>query len=75
VGLLNGLKYSALDLYGYANSGASVNTTFLGTLALTQGGELFFTAAAIPEPSTYGMILGAAALGFVMIRRRKQVLA
>jgi hypothetical protein len=76
-GLLNGLSYSALDLYGYENNGASVDTTFLGTLELTTGGELFFTSAvsAIPEPSTYAMILGVAALGFVMIRRRQQVAA
>jgi hypothetical protein len=47
----------------------------LGTFTLGSNGTLTFSVAAIPEPSTYAMILGAAALGFVMIRRRKQVLA
>jgi len=46
----------------------------LGTFTLSGTGDLSFTAAAIPEPSTYAMILGVAALGFVMLRRR-QVLA
>ena len=49
--------------------------TLLGTFSILGNGAVEFTVAAIPEPSTYGMILGAAALGFVMIRRRKQVLA
>jgi hypothetical protein len=67
------LNYSALDLYQATGAAGSVSEQFLGTLALTTGGEVFFTA--VPEPSTYAMILGAAALGFVMMRRRKQVLA
>lgn len=73
-GLLNGLSYSAVDLYSFTNAGAGVNSTFLGTLALTSGGELFFVSAvsAIPEPTTYAMILGVATLGFAAIRRRKQ---
>jgi hypothetical protein len=51
--------------------------SYLGTFDLSSTGELSFTAAgsAIPEPSTYAMVLGAAALGFVMMRRRQQVLA
>ena len=72
-GLLNGKTYSVLDLYEYTNSGSTVTATLLGNLELTTGGELFFTA--IPEPSTYTMILGVFALGFVMLRRRHQVTA
>jgi len=46
----------------------------LGTFTLNAtSGMLTFTA--IPEPSTYAIILGVAALGFVMLRRRQQVLA
>ncbi len=45
----------------------------LGTFTLNSSGVLTFTA--IPEPSTYAMILGVFALGFVMLRRRAQVLA
>jgi len=73
-GALNGLTYSALDLYQATGAAGSVSEQLLGTLALTTGGEVFFTSA-IPEPSTYAMILGAAALGFVMLRRRQQVAA
>jgi hypothetical protein len=73
-GVLSGLNYSALDLYEASGVSGAVQNQFLGTLALTTGGEVFFTSA-IPEPSTYAMILGAAALGFVMLRRRQQVLA
>jgi hypothetical protein len=69
-------NFTAEDLY----SVVAGNSTFLGTFALYTAadsthavGELTFTA--IPEPSTYAMILGVAALGFVMLRRRQQVLA
>ena len=41
----------------------------LGTLTLSSSGMTF---TAIPEPSTYAMILGVFALGFVMLRRRAQ---
>ena len=47
----------------------------LGTFTLSSSGLTFTAASAIPEPSTYAMILGAAALGFVMMRRRQQILA
>ena len=46
--------------------------TLLGTFNLDSTG-LTFTVSAIPEPSTYAAILGIATLGFVAIRRRKQV--
>jgi hypothetical protein len=52
----------------------SGNGIDLGTFTLnTSTGILTFTA--IPEPSTYAMILGVFALGFVMLRRRQQVTA
>jgi len=73
-GVLSGLTYSALDLYGFTGALGDVTNTFLGTLALTSGGDVYFTAAfqAIPEPSTYAAILGVVTLGFAAIRRRKQ---
>jgi hypothetical protein len=76
-GLLNGKTYSAIDLYSFTGPSGNVTDTFLGTLELTTGGEVYFTSAlsAIPEPSTYAMILGVFALGFVMLRRRHQVTA
>ncbi len=64
-----------LDLYVLAPvSGASA--TNLGFFSLSDTGLLSFNVVgvAIPEPSTYAAILGAAALGFVMLRRRKQAL-
>jgi hypothetical protein len=55
----------------------SGNGIDLGTFNLNAStGVLTFTAfSAIPEPSTYAMILGVFALGFVMLRRRHQVTA
>jgi len=76
---------SVVDLYALEGGGSPGPAgKFFGTLALFTGdytdsfgtyhaGDLVFTP--IPEPSTFGMILGAAALGFVMIRRRRQALA
>jgi hypothetical protein len=34
--------------------------------------DLGYTMSAIPEPSTYAAILGAAALGVTIIRRRRR---
>ena len=43
-----------------------------GSLGFTaSSATLNVTAAAVPEPSTYAMIFGAIALGFVAYRRRK----
>jgi hypothetical protein len=58
----------------YKMIGGSGNGTLLGTFSLDSAGILSFTTP-IPEPSTYAMILGVAALGFVMLRRRQQSLA
>jgi hypothetical protein len=73
--LSNASSYVASDLWLIAPGTAGAPSTFLGTLALFGNGNVEFFAAAIPEPSTYAMILGVAALGFVMIRRRQQSLA
>jgi hypothetical protein len=59
------------DLYVIASDGSSGTANFLGTFNLSSAGELTFTTgAAIPEPSTYAMILGALTIGFVALRRR-----
>ncbi|MBE6414843.1 MAG: PEP-CTERM sorting domain-containing protein [Verrucomicrobiaceae bacterium] len=42
-----------------------------GSLGFSSSATLNVTAAAVPEPSTYAMIFGAIALGFVAYRRRK----
>lgn len=67
-------SYAATDLYELQpNSGAA---TRLGTFALSGDGVLTygadFSAASVPEPSTYAAILGAVTLGFVAWRRRGQ---
>jgi len=66
-------NYSALDLYQVVANGS----TFLGTFALYtadggghSAGDLTFTA--IPEPSTYAVLLGAVMLGVIVIRRSQQ---
>lgn len=61
---------SKLELFELApGTGAGID---LGTFTLTSSGLTFTAFQAIPEPSTYAMILGVATLGFAAIRRRKQ---
>lgn len=76
--LATGETFSASDLYSIGNSSVSPGpvsaTQFIGTFALFQNGDLTFTVAAIPEPSTYAALLGVATLGFAALRRRKQSL-
>ncbi|WP_438483360.1 PEP-CTERM sorting domain-containing protein [Oleiharenicola lentus] len=71
--------YSASDLYSITPTGGGTSTNlFFGTFALSNTGELSFTGsnfAAIPEPSTYAAMFGAAALGLVIYRRRQQAKA
>ena len=53
--------------FGTTHPGYTYALAFSGsTLALTA------TASAIPEPSTYAALLGALALGFAILRRRKK---
>ena len=54
----------------YGLSGAQLVAEFSGTTTLDN--VQFNGVSAIPEPSTYAAILGAAALGFVVIRRRQK---
>ena len=63
--LADGTMFSASDLY---QMDFGVAGQFQGTFALDQSGILTFTA--VPEPSTYAMILGALTLGVVAVRRR-----
>ena len=66
--------YSAGDLYELVP--ASGAGAFLGTLAVQSNGDVTFsTFSAVPESSTYAVILGSCVLGFVALRRRKQVVA
>lgn len=47
------------------------NTVIMGSYAVT--GAKVLAYAPVPEPSTYGLALGALALGVAAIRRRKKV--
>ena len=71
------LTNSVLDLYALGNSG-SVSTstqatgTYLGSFTLASNGDLTFQA--VPEPSTYVMLIGGVAL-LGLVRRRSLVTA
>lgn len=70
---ISGSVYS--DLYQLQPStGAAV---LLGSFALSSSGVLSFStaASAIPEPSTYAAIFGAAAMGVALLRRRRMTAA
>jgi fibronectin-binding autotransporter adhesin len=58
---LNGANFSATGLGGYGYA-FDLTATHL---------NLIVTTSAIPEPSTYAMLAGVAALGFVIMRRRR----
>jgi hypothetical protein len=63
---------SSLDLFAEIHGGTGAGTD-LGTFALDSAGDLSFTAAAVPEPSTYAaMLLGGATL--LSVRRRQKKL-
>lgn len=65
-------SYIASDLYELLpGSGPG---TFLGTIAIFANGDVTFTGA-VPEPSTYAALMGAAVLGFVALRRRNQAVS
>jgi len=56
-----------------ASSGFTISgyDTVNYTAALSTTGILSFTPSAVPEPSTYAALAGAAVLGFVVLRRRR----
>lgn len=68
-GPFSGPTNSVLDLWLAPNPNSSLTTTrtYLGSFTLNELGELTFTA--VPEPATY-VLLGLAATGYVVFRRR-----
>ena len=57
----------ALNTSGFQN-------TLNGTFGLAQVGNdlnITYTTSAVPEPSTFGILFGLAALGFTATRRRR----
>lgn len=71
---------ASIDIDGAQNFGMTSSDTFTLALAVSSGADVFvggdiyfdnFSVTAIPEPSTYAVWLGVAAIGGVMGRRRK----
>jgi hypothetical protein len=62
------------DLFGYGDAGAATPATYEGSFTFdTANGDTIFTApsaAAVPEPATYGLLAGA---GLLVISLRKQL--
>jgi hypothetical protein len=69
---------ASTEVFYYSGTAASGTTTpginTVGTLSeftLASNGELSFTV--VPEPSTYAALIGVAALGYSLMRRRKVI--
>ncbi|CAM2953766.1 beta strand repeat-containing protein [Rariglobus hedericola] len=64
---------------GFIDSGSVSGVTITGydttnwVASLSNTGVLSFSASAVPEPSTYAMLAGAAMLGFAALRRRRTI--
>jgi autotransporter-associated beta strand protein len=67
--------YQLFSGFGGANSVSNLTITGLGsglTGSLDTTGLLTISTAAVPEPSTFAALAGAAMLGFAAVRRRRQ---
>lgn len=70
-----GLAFSGGTLYVANNGGNSINmftAAHVGTSFGVSGNPAFIAVSAVPEPSTYAAIAGAAMLGVAVWRRRRQ---
>jgi hypothetical protein len=70
-------SWAASDLYELQPANGTPLAVYLGTFALSSDGVLTYgdsysVATAVPEPSTYAVILGAVTLGFVALRRHQR---
>ncbi|AHF94552.1 hypothetical protein OPIT5_20275 [Opitutaceae bacterium TAV5] len=69
---VTGSLYQVIDLWQFY--GGTDLPTYVGTFGLTADGDIYFSNnyanfAAVPEPATWAIIVGAAALGLVGYRR------
>jgi len=67
----NGTAGSVLDLYRITPSLDSTPGTYLGKFTINDSGVITFTAAAVPEPSTYGLLIGTGLFTLIFLRRRR----
>ena len=73
-GTTNGLSNVSLGTQDWLDAqGDSFNTVLGGSFSLSQtGSDVFLNYSAIPEPSTYGLILGGLVLAGAALRRQKK---
>jgi hypothetical protein len=69
----NGTAGSVLDLYRVTPSLDSTPATYLGKFTIDNSGIVTYTSA-VPEPSTYGFLIGAGLVFLIIIRRRHRAL-
>ena len=66
---------SGFDASKFTLSTSGVDSSITGAWSIAQSGNnlnLVYSGSAIPEPSTYAALFGAAGLGFAIWRRRRQ---
>jgi hypothetical protein len=66
------LGNTSLDLFELNAKGSTTGGTYLGTFELSNSGDLSFQA--VPEPSTYAMMV-VGGLGFLGLLRRRPLKA
>lgn len=64
----NGASGTVLDFFRLSTGGVSN----LGAFSINNNGVITFTASAVPEPSTYALILAATGIAVLSVRMRKR---
>ena len=72
-GITTNIANLNLNTVNWLDSGSNLFSTAGGSFTLSKNGEdVMLNFAAVPEPSTYGIALGAMALALAAVRRRRQ---
>jgi len=72
-GITTNIANLNLNTVNWLDSGSNLFSTAGGSFTLSQNGEdVMLNFTAVPEPSTYGIALGAMALALAAVRRRRQ---
>ena len=73
LGVTTNIANLNLTTINWLDSGSNLFSTAGGSFALSQNGEdVMLNFSAIPEPSTYGIALGAMALALAAVRRQRR---